>query len=94
MGFGDKMREKQAEGADNIVAKAMDKMMEGDVYFTIVTAFWNDVPKLANAAARRGWRLHTIRDGLRGDGADMGYRLLFERDAMEAIKMTIDGMQP
>ena len=58
-------------GVDSIDPTAM--------YHCCEVSSWKDVNRICNLMAYRGFRLHTIRDGLRGSGLDMGYRLVFER---------------
>jgi hypothetical protein len=82
MGFGDKVREKRTESA----------AVKVDSYAAMEVASWGDVTLMCNEAAKKGWRLHSLRDGLRGNGIDLGYRLLFERDQMQMIQATIDGL--
>lgn len=50
-------------------------------YHTVEVATWNAVERELNYWSAYGWHLHTLRDGIRGTGIDMGYRLLLERDA-------------
>lgn len=50
-------------------------------YHTVEIATWNSVEHELNYWAHHGWRLHTLRDGLRGTGTELGYRLLLERVA-------------
>lgn len=78
----DKTKQKMQEAADDKVTKAMAAILPEDDYHTIEVATWGDVKRFCNAMSRHGWRLHTIRDGLRGNGPDMGYRLLFERKVL------------
>ena len=75
----DKTKQRMQDAADDRVAKQMEGIRPDDEYHTIEVATWGDVKRFCNAMARAGWRLHTIRDGLRGNNIDMGYRLLFER---------------
>lgn len=54
----------------------------GGWYHTVDIARWNDVEGVCNYAASIGWRLHTLRDSIRGHSnvpGGIGYRLIFER---------------
>jgi hypothetical protein len=92
MGFGDKVREKRTESAAVKVDKMLSHTGPEDSYAAMEVASWGDVTLMCNEAAKKGWRLHSLRDGLRGNGIDLGYRLLFERDQMQMIQATIDGL--
>lgn len=92
MGLRDRAREKQEQRMNDAF-----NVPEDQAYVAVTTLTWPDVERICNSAAKRGWRLHTLRDGLRGgDGltGDNGYRMLFERDQIATIAGVIDGLGP
>lgn len=50
-------------------------------YHAVEVLSWRQVEREVNYWAQHGWRLHTLRDGLRSSGPadEIGYRLLLER---------------
>lgn len=52
-------------------------------YHTVDVLSWSQMVDEANYWSGHGWRIHTVRDGIRGSGIDVGYRLLLERKEVQ-----------
>lgn len=70
---------RMADAKENRIPNAFGDSLDGWAYATVEVLSWKDVAPFCIYAAGRGYRLHTLRDGARGTGVDIGYRLVFEK---------------
>lgn len=49
------------------------------MYHCVEVLTWGQLQTELNYWAQHGWRLHTVRDGLRASAGELGYRLILER---------------
>ena len=73
MGIRDRMEAAREAAVDKIIG---DLPSHGFKFIEV--ASWRDAERVTQEMSLRGWRLHTIRDGARGE-IDLGYRLVFEK---------------
>jgi len=67
---------------DEILARRearADDVSDEDMYHCVEVLSWNKLKDELNYWGSKGWRVVTIRDGLRGNGMDLGYRIVLER---------------